>query len=114
MRWADVIRAFISAIAAVLLVVLAMWIWARADVLASAIASASLLTNSTMTPTRLVQAVQAIAIAAGAGGQALLLREVVPMFYSRRWMDELLQLLASIVVVGGLLAGIVLLVESGA
>ena len=99
-----------------LLVVFALWLWSRADALAAAIASTSMVGSSlaptTIPPMRLVQAVQAVAIAAGAGGQALLLREVVPMFYTRRWMDELLHLMAGLVVVGGLLAGIVLLVEN--
>ena len=108
-------RATISGVSAILLVVLALWIWSRSDVLAGAIASASTPNfgtgfGSSMTPPlRLVQAVQAIAIAAGAGGQALLLREVVRCFIRRRWLDEMLHMLAGLIVVGGLLAGIVLL-----
>jgi hypothetical protein len=117
MKWFETGRAIISAAAALLLVVLAMWIWTRADSLAAAMASSfsfeSPVVSSAVPSLRLVEAIQALAIAAAAAGQALLLRDVVPMFYARRWLDELLQMSASLIVVGGLLAGIVLLVESG-
>ena len=107
-------RVILSGLVAVLLVVLALWVWSRASELAGAIAPVTVMGGAMASspPVRLLDAVYAVAIAAAAGAQALLLREVVPVFYTQRRSDEVLQILLGATVVAGLITGVVLLVMS--
>ncbi|MBV8780635.1 MAG: hypothetical protein JO353_04495 [Phycisphaerae bacterium] len=96
-------RMFSSGVIAILLGALALWIWTHAGDLAGALAA------SAGSPLRIRQAICALALAVALGAQAILFREVVPVFYAQRRGDEAVQVVFVATAVLGVLAAMILL-----